>query len=187
MAITRLKMTILAVFLAVAIGCGPAPTTGPAPGTPGGGAATGTVDFSANGTAYTAPAGITTAYATYVVTTYNGTTYKNFVLKGIILSPSRSVSLSISGLGGPGTAPLGPYITGGISGTLTYSDSLAANQMRAFCTTNGTFVGTATLTKLDTVAKLTSGTFSGKVKQYYLNDNDSVTVTAGSFTDVPIK
>ena len=184
MAITRLKMTVLAVFLAVAMGCGPAPTTAPVAGGPA--AATGTIDFSANGTAYTAPAGLTTAYATFSVSSYMGTTYKSFLLKGIILSPSRSVSLSIQGLGGPGTAPLGPVIPGGIYGNLTYSDSLATNQLRLFCN-NATFTGTATITKLDTVAKLTSGTLSGRVKQFYLDATDSATITAGSFTDVPIK
>jgi len=184
---TKSKMIVVSGLFMLVVGCNSSNTTGNLSGSL---AASGTMQYTLDGTAYTAPAQSTGGSATGSYAVFLRS-QKLLLVYGIIQTGMREIILSTSGFVDTGKVNLGGDVSGNPAapypGSLTYTDSLSAGQARGFCT-NGMQTGTVTLTTFDTTAKVVSGTFSATMGQFKPTTTTATTsLTAGSFTDVPIQ
>ena len=150
--------------------------------------------FTVNGAAYIASGNSSSLLHAGTYATYSGH-YHILSVYGIISDSVgyRYMALSLSGVTDTGTVNIGGSASGGaltILPTIFFLDSTQAGVTRKFLSVflpETTFKGTTTITKFDLGGGRVSGTFSATLEQIYpAGVTDTLTVTGGMFTDVPL-
>ena len=144
--------------------------------------------FTVNGTAYVA-SGNSNSFShagTYAIYSAH---YHSTSIVGVISDSAgyRYMVLSFENVTDTGTVNIGGSAN---AATLFFVDTNQAGVTRKFSSSflSGTsFKGTTTITKFDLGGGRVSGTFSARLEQIYpVGATDAVTVTGGTFTDVPL-